>query len=88
MAAWDDMTGKSVEAAKVAEASRLEVEYYKKMEVLAKVARQVCFDFTGKAPLQARWIDSDKGTRYRSRWVAKQFKGVDEDKWFAATPPL
>ena len=39
------------------------------------------------APLKARWVDIDKGTRHRSRWVAKQFKGSDSEEWFAATPP-
>ena len=33
-------------------------------------------------------VDIDKGTRYRSRWVAKQFKGLDSEEWFAATPPI
>ena len=42
----------------------------------------------GTAPLKARWVDIDKGTRYRSRWVAKQFKGSDSEEWFAATPPI
>ena len=36
----------------------------------------------------ARWIDHDKGDRYRCRWVAKQFKSMDNEEWFAATPPL
>ena len=43
---------------------------------------------TDKAPLKARWVDIDKGTRYPSRWVAKQFKGSDSEEWFAATPPI
>ena len=38
--------------------------------------------------LKARWVDIDKGTRYRSRWVAKQFKGSDSEEWFAATQPI
>ena len=38
--------------------------------------------------MKARWIDTDKGEKYRSRWVAKQFKGSDLDDWFAATPPI
>ena len=42
---------------------------------------------TGKPLLKARWVDIDKGTRYRSRWVAKQFKGSDSEEWFAAAPP-
>ena len=61
----------SLDVKKVKEARRLEVEYYKKMDVLTKVDRQICFDRTGRPPLKARWIDSDKGPKYRSRWVAK-----------------
>ena len=41
-----------------------------------------------QGPLKARWVDIDKGTRYRSRWLAKQFKGSDSEEWFAATPPI
>ena len=58
------------------------------MDVLRKVDRQVCWDRTGRAPLAARWIDHDKGLKYRSRWVAKQFKNMDSDEWFAATAPI
>ena len=82
------MTGQELDAARVVEARRLEVEYYKKMDVLTKVARDICYNKTGKGPLGARWIDTDKGSRYRSRWVAKQFKNMDTEDWFAATPPL
>ena len=53
-----------------------------------KVPIAQCWERTGKAPLKARWIDIDKGTRYRSRWVAKQFKGSDSEEWFSATPPI
>lgn len=86
--AWDDISGKELDAAKVREARRLEMEYYKKMEVYEKVPLNECWMKTGKAPLKARWIDTDKGTRYRSRWVAKQFRDSDAEEWFAATPPI
>ena len=33
-------------------------------------------------------VDIDKGTGYRFRWAAKQFKGSDSEEWFAATPPI
>ena len=86
--AWDDITGQELDTGKVIEARRLEVEYYEKMKVLSRVHRDVCWQKTGRPPLKARWIDHDKGDRYRSRWVAKQFKNMDSDEWFAATPPL
>ena len=64
------------------------MEYYDKMHVFNKVPIAQCWERTGKAHLKARSIDIDKGTRYRSRWVAKQFKGSDSEEWFAATPPI
>ena len=70
------------------EARQLEMEYSDKMHVFAKVLTAQCWERTGKAPLKARWVDIDKGTRYRSRWVAKQFKGSDSEEWFAATPSI
>ena len=77
-----------MDAKKVKEARQLEMEYYDKMHVFDKVPVAQCWERTGKAPLKARWVDIDKGTRYRSRWVAKQFKGSDSEEWFAATPPI
>ena len=86
--AWDDHTGASLDAKKVKEARQLETEYYDKMHVCDKVPIPQCWERTGKALLKARWVDIDKGTIYRSRWVAKQFKGSDSEEWFAATPPI
>ena len=86
--AWDEIAGQELDAGKVVEARRLEVEYYEKMGVLTRVHRDICWQKTGRPPLKARWIDHDKGDRYRSRWVAKQFKNMDSEEWFAATPPL
>ena len=72
--AWDDHTGDSLDAKKVKEARQLEMEYYDKMHVFDEVPVAQCWERTGKAHLIARWVDIDKGTRYRSRWVAKQFQ--------------
>ena len=86
--AWDDHTGESLDAKKVKEARQLEMEYYDKMHVFDKVPIAQCWERTCKAPLKARCADIDKGTRYRSRWVAKQFRGSDSEEWFAAAPPI
>ena len=64
------------------------MEYYDKMHVFDKEPNAQCCERTGKAHLKARWVDIDKGTRYRSRWVAKQFKGSDSEEWFGAAPPI
>ena len=86
--ALDDHTGASLDAKKVKEARQLEMEYYDKMHVFDKVPIAQCWERTGKTHLKARWVDIDNGSRYRSRWVAKQFKGSDSEERFAATPPL
>ena len=86
--AWDGHAGESLDAKKVKEARRLEMEYYDKMHVFDKVLVAQCWERTGKAPLKARLVDIDRGTRCRSRWVAKQFRGSDSEEWFAATPPI
>ena len=86
--AWDDHTGEFSDAKKVEEARQLEMECYDKMHVFDKVPIAQCWERTGKAHLKARWVDIDKGTRYRSRWAAKQFKGSDSEERFAATPPV
>ena len=86
--AWDDHTGESLDAKKVKEARQLEMVYYDKMHVFDKVLVAQCWERTGKAPLKARWVDIDEGTRYRSRWVAKQFKGSDSEEWLAAAWPI
>ena len=65
--AWDDHTGASLDATKVKEARQLEMEYYDKTHVFDKVPIAQCWERTGKALLKARWVDIDKGTRYRSR---------------------
>ena len=86
--AWDDVSGMELGPTKVREAREMEMQYYETMQVYDKVPLSQCWERTGKPPLKARWIDTDKGTRYRSRWVAKQFKGSDTGDWFAATPPI
>ena len=86
--AWDDHTGAFVDAKKVKEARQFEMEYYDKMHVFDKVPIAQCWERTGKAPLKGRWVDIDKGKRYRCRRVAEQFKGSDSEEWFAATPPI
>ena len=74
--AWDDHTGESLDAKKVKEARQLEMEYYDKMHVFDKMPIAQCWERTGKAPLKARWVDIDKSTRYRSRWVAKTVQRI------------
>ena len=41
----------------------------------------------GSAPVKVRWVDQDKGDRYRARLCAMEFRRRQEDTWFAGTPP-
>jgi hypothetical protein len=51
-----------------------------------------CWKVTGRAPLQSKWVDVNKGDFarpvVRSRFVAKEFADKRSDEFFAATPPL
>ena len=57
-----------------------------------KVPIKEAWDKTGKAPLEIRWIDINKGDdeneEYRLRLVAKEIKMDKREDLFAATPPL
>merc|ERR1711923_629204 len=41
----------------------------------------------GRKPIKVRWVDTDKGDRYRSRLVAMEFRKKSET-WSAEAPPL
>ena len=63
------------------------MQYFADKGVGELVRTTTCWNKTGKAPVTVRWIDHDKGDVYRSRLVARQFRG-EEEAIFAATPPL
>ena len=90
--AWDDVTGKSLDPKEVSKARAKEMEYVRNMNVYEVVDVRECLRMTGRAPIESRWIDINKGDdqnkNYRSRWVAKQFKTNSDFELFAATPPI
>ena len=57
-----------------------------------KVPIEECRKTTGKAPIQVRWIDIDKGDarepNYRFRLVATEINTYKRNDSFAAAPPL
>ena len=62
------------------------------MKAYNKVAISECIECTGRKPIAVRWVDINKGDtanpNYRSRLVAKEFRGNDDrPEWFTATPP-
>ena len=76
----------------VMQARAEEVKYVQQMKLYKKVPVSTCKQVTGKAPIQTRWIDTNKGDeknpQYRSRLVAKEIKRDNRPDLFAATPPL
>ena len=77
--AWDDASGKHLDADKVKQAQASKMDYYRKMSVYREVPISECI----------RWVDTDKGDRtrpsYRSRLVAKEYRQQKDDDLFAAT---
>jgi hypothetical protein len=68
--AWDDVNNCQLDASRVREARKAEMDYFKKMQVYKKVPIQRCKDLTGKMPIKVRWIDTNKqdeaNPKYRS----------------------
>lgn len=91
--AKDDVSGEALDPAKVKEARREELAYFRSMGVCEKVPIEMAIKETGRKPIAVRWIDINKGDNdnlvYRSRLVAKEFsKGAQQDpELCAATPP-
>lgn len=89
--AFDDVIGEELDPTMVKQARAEEIRYYYEPKVVEKAPLEQCWRATGRALLKGRWIDIHKGDRdrpkYRSRWVATQFKQRDNDDRFAATPP-
>ena len=93
--ATDDVTGKPLDAPMVRAAREDELAELKRLEVYDTVDLEECWRLTGRAPVTARWIDTNKGDdakpKYRSRFVAREIRGLygggDREDLFAATPP-
>ena len=92
--AWDDVKDEWLDPECVKAARAEEMEFLKKEQLYVKVPLEDCFATTGKPPTGVRWIDTNKGSgekpNYRSRLVAKDFRGNEPDRedLFAAIPPL
>ena len=91
----DNVTGYKLVTKDVDAARATEMEYIRKMNLWTVVPREECHTTTGHAPIKGRWVDINKGDdsdrRYRSRYVAKEFRRggtATTAEMFAATPPL
>ena len=92
MQAFDDTSGEALIPGMVKKARLEEMEYFRSMKVYEKVPIAECLSATGHKPIGVRWVDINKGDtanpNYRSRLVAKEFRGNDDrPEWYAATPP-
>ena len=78
--AWDGHTGEFSDAKKVKEVRKPEMVYCDKMHVFDKVLALLNAG-RGQARryLKARWVDIDKGTRYRSRLVASSIQRIADN---------
>ena len=84
---YDNITGAELDRDRVMEARRVETDFFKKMGVFERITRDSAV--RDNIPIiPVRWVDVDKGTIYRSRLVAKEFKKCEKPELFAATPPL
>ena len=84
-------TGQSLRPELVQEARLEEIEYTKKRKVWDMVPRSTATNL-GIRPISTKWVDVNKGdddeTKYRSRFVAREFRLPGEETAFAPTPPL
>ena len=91
MEAWDDITGRELNAREVQKARMTEIGYAINKKVWTKISRAEA-KRRGWKIVKTRWIDINKGDDanpvYRSRLVAKEFNNQDAEGLFAGTPPL
>ncbi len=83
----DDNSGMPLDKELAIQARKLEVEYFRKMGVYTKVAREKWMKV-----ISTRWLDINKGDEgapnYRARLVGREIKMDKRGDLFAATPPL
>ena len=88
---YDDITGYGLEQERAVEARKLEMEFFRKMQVYTKVPRSEALR-KGHKIISTRWLDVNKGDSnhpdYRSRLVGKEINTEARLDLFAATPPL
>ena len=89
--AWDDVSGKELDAKGVKEARVKEMTYIHNKQVWVNMSKQAALA-KGCKVVGSRWVDVDKGDiskpDYRSRLVAKEINTGPEDGLYASTPPL
>ena len=73
-------------------ARRKELDDFETKNVWKEVSLEEAHRISDRAPITVRWVDVNKGDDdcpdIRSRLVARQIRGANEDPMFAPTPPL
>ncbi len=88
---FDDVTGCMMDKDRATEARKLEIKFFKDMEVYKKVPRSEAHA-GGYKVISTRWLDVNKGDKlnpdYRARLVGRELNTEARLDLFAATPPL
>ena len=88
---FDELTGAKLEESGVKAARKEEMAFIQGLPLYDLVKAEECWEKTGKGPTSTKWVDVQKSTGVRSRWVARDFKPKgekDREDLFAAMPPL
>jgi len=89
---FDDLTRQQLPSLLVKAARKKELEYFQSKCVWKRVPISESHRVMGRPPVTVRWVDVNKGDdenpEIRSRLVARQIRGANEDPMFAPTPPL
>ena len=86
----EEITGHKLIKAEAEAATQEEVQQFAEHNVYTQVLTHQCYDRNGKSPINARWVDINKGDddsqEYRSRLMAKELKTDNSPDLFAAAP--
>jgi hypothetical protein len=89
--AYDDVSGQQLNLKDLRKARQEEIDFIVAKGIWEKVPVSLCYEKTGKAPTSGKWVDVQKETGVRSRYVGRDFKPKGEDpraEIFASMPPL
>ena len=89
---FDDLIKQERPTLLVKAARRKELDYFESRTVWRRVPVTEAWRVSGRPPISDRWVDVNKGDDdcpdIRSRLVARQIRGANEDPLFGPTPPL
>jgi hypothetical protein len=72
--AFDDVSGEKMDAEGVRKARREEIDFIESRGIWERVPVSMCWEKLGRGPTSGKWVDVQKGTGPRSRYVGRDFK--------------